>query len=71
MSDTIVLIIVSLAFSAFFCGMEIAFVSSNRLRVEIEKQKKTFISSILNIYYSRPDRYISTILVGQHVTMVI
>lgn len=71
MSDTIVLIIVSLAFSAFFCGMEIAFVSSNRLRVEIEKQKKTFISSILNIYYSRPDRYISTILVGQNVTMVI
>lgn len=71
MSDTIVLIIVSLAFSAFFCGMEIAFVSSNRLRVEIEKQKKTFISTILNIYYSRPDRYISTILVGQNVSMVI
>lgn len=71
MNDDLIVIIVSLIFSAFFCGMEIAFVSSNRLRFEIDKQKKTFLSSILNIYYSRPDRYISTILVGQNVCMVI
>ncbi|NCC99265.1 MAG: HlyC/CorC family transporter [Bacteroidia bacterium] len=71
MSSTIVIIIISLLFSAFFSGMEIAFVSSNKLRFEMDKQRKTLTSSILNIFYTRPDRYISTILVGNNIALVI
>lgn len=71
MSTIIIVILISLLFSAFFSGMEIAFVSSNKLRLQMDMQKQTLTSSILSIFYAHPDRYISTILVGNNIALVI
>ncbi len=70
-SSELIIILVSLLFSAFFSGMEIAFVSSNKLRLQMDIQKDDFTSSILSIYYAHPDRYISTILVGNNIALVV
>lgn len=71
MTTAILLILITLLFSAFFSGMEIAFVTSNKLRLQMDMQKETLASSILSIFYAHPDRYISTILVGNNIALVI
>lgn len=71
MSTTILLILITLLFSAFFSGMEIAFVASNKLRLQMDMQKEDLTSSILSIFYAHPDRYISTILVGNNIALVV
>ena len=71
MSVTTILILVALVFSAFFSGMEIAFLSASKLRFEIDRQKNEFTAPVIDIYYSHPDRYISTILVGNNIALVI
>ena len=71
MMSAVVVILVSLLFSAFFSGMEIAFVSADKLRFEMDRQKQTFSSSILEIFFNRPDKYISTILVGNNIALVV
>ncbi|MBO4370585.1 MAG: HlyC/CorC family transporter [Paludibacteraceae bacterium] len=69
--NTIVLILIALCFSAFFSGMEISFVSANKLLIEMERQKNSMYSWLLSLYYSRPDRFISTVLVGNNIALVI
>lgn len=71
MGDIIIQIIITLAFSAFFSGMEIAFVSSNKLRFELEKMNSNITSHILSIFYRRPNDFISTQLVGNNIALVI
>lgn len=71
MTTMIIVIIVSLILSALFSGSEIAFVSSDKVRVELDTQKGGFISRIIDRYYSRPDFLITTLLVGNNIVLVI
>lgn len=71
MSTLIIQIIIVLAFSAFFSGMEIAFVSSNKMRFELEKMNENLTSHILSVYYKHPNDFISTQLVGNNIALVI
>ena len=65
------IIIFSLLLSAFFSGMEIAYVSSNRLNLEIEKNKSGLIPKVLSIITQNPSRFIATMLIGNNFALVI
>ena len=67
----IALLIASLLLSAFFSGMEIAYVSSSKLRYEVDKSDRSLASRLLGIFYRHPASYISTMLVGNNAVLVI
>ena len=67
----LILTITALVFSAFFSGMEIAFVSSNKVKAEIDIKKGGFVSQILNIFYAHRETFISTLLVGNNIVNVV
>lgn len=64
-------ILVTMVMSAFFSGMEIAFVASNRMLVEMDKEKNGFVQKILSVFYSHPNGFVSTMLVGNNIVLVL
>ena len=71
MTELIIGLIISMVFSAFFSGMEIAFVSSNRLRAEMDREKNGLSQQALDIFYAHPSNFISTMLVGNNIALVV
>ncbi|MBP2831691.1 HlyC/CorC family transporter [Aquimarina sp. U1-2] len=71
MELNVVVIILSLLLSAFFSGMEIAYVSSNKIHIEIEKKQGGFISNILTRLTKKPSKFIATMLVGNNIALVV
>ena len=71
MEIEIISILISIILSAFFSGMEIAFVSANKLHIELEKKREGFIPKILNIITQKSSKFITTMLVGNNISLVI
>lgn len=63
-------IIITLFFSAFFSGSEIAYISSNRLKIELDKAKGTLTSRILSLFYRNESEFIAMLLLGNNVALV-
>ena len=64
-------ILITMLFSAFFSGMEIAFVSSNRMLAEMDCDRDKLTSKPLSIFYQHPNNFVSTMLVGNNIALVI
>jgi CBS domain containing-hemolysin-like protein len=71
MTADIVIIITTLILSAFFSGMEIAYVSANKIHIELEKKQGDFLGKILGKLTARPSKYIATMLIGNNIALVI
>ncbi len=71
MSIYVIIIIVSLILSAFFSGMEIAYVSSNKIHIEIEKKQDGILAKILSKLTAKPSKFITTMLIGNNIALVI
>ena len=71
MSPTTLFLLIAMVFSAFFSGMEIAFVSSSKLRFEVDRSNRTLSGKLLSVFYDNPDNYISTMLVGNNIALVV
>jgi CBS domain containing-hemolysin-like protein len=67
----ILIILISILLSAFFSGMEIAFVSANKMHIELEKKKDTFLAKTLSNLTEKPSKFITTMLVGNNIALVI
>lgn len=71
MDFSIVIIVLMLLLSAFFSGMEIAYVSSNKIHIEIEKKQGDFLAKILTKLTEKPSKFIATMLIGNNIALVI
>lgn len=66
-----IVIILCLLFSAFFSGMEIAFISANKIHIEIEKKQEGVLASVLTRLTKKPSKFIATMLIGNNIALVI
>ncbi len=71
MSIYVLIIIVSLILSAFFSGMEIAYISSNKIHIEIEKKQEGILAKVLGKLTAKPSKFITTMLIGNNIALVI
>ncbi|WP_370390748.1 hemolysin family protein [uncultured Winogradskyella sp.] len=71
MAIDIAVILTMLLLSAFFSGMEIAYVSSNKIHIELEKKQDDFLGKILTNLTAKPSKYIATMLIGNNIALVI
>ncbi len=71
MTALIIGLIIAMLFSAFFSGMEIAFVSSNRLLAEVSREKNSLSQKAIALFYRHPNNFVSTMLVGNNIALVV
>lgn len=71
MSSDFLVIVLSLLLSAFFSGMEIAYVSANKIHIEIEKKQRGLLSLLLAKITSKPSKFIATMLIGNNIALVV
>lgn len=71
MSTSGLIIIIMVLLSGFFSGMEIAFVSANRLKQELDLKKNIMSARILAVFYKNPSRFIGALLLGNNIALVI
>ncbi|PVX50792.1 CBS domain containing-hemolysin-like protein [Balneicella halophila] len=71
MVTTISIIICSILLSAFFSGMEVAFVSSNKLKLELIIKQETLTARILHLFYRNPTQYITTMVMGNIFALIV
>ena len=71
MTHLIIGLIITMIFSAFFSGVEIAFISSNRLRAEMEREKNGWSQRAIAYFYQHPNNFLSTMLVGNNIALVV
>ena len=69
--DSFFIILIVLIFSAFFSGMEIAFFSSDKLQIELDRKQNHFSSFFISVFLKKPEKYIATLLIGNNVALVI
>ena len=69
--ELIVPICIALLFSAFFSGMEIAFVTANKLRIEVDKNKDLLPARLLSGFLRKPGRFIAALLLGNNIALVV
>ncbi|MFA9372185.1 MAG: hemolysin family protein [Labilibaculum antarcticum] len=69
--NELIIIFIILALSAFFSGMEIAFVAANKLRLELDRNKNTVTARAISIFSRSPGYYITTMLVGNNIALVV
>lgn len=71
MGTWIIIVIITLILSFLFSGVEIAFISANKLKIELDRKNRIFSARILSFFVRRPSDFVSTILVGNNISLVL
>lgn len=71
MEPDVIIIVLSLLLSAFFSGMEIAFISANKIHIEIEKKQEGYLAKALTRLTKKPSKFIATMLIGNNIALVV
>ncbi|MBC34669.1 MAG: hemolysin [Bacteroidetes bacterium] len=71
MMNNWIIVVITLLLSGFFSGIEIAFISSNRLKIELDKSRGTFTGKLISFFIKNPSRFIGALLLGNNIALVI